>query len=94
MVDRSLHEKFQLARKLPPAILLLFRTGGAQSGGGGRLDELKLMLNQPSLSGSGSELGNIVRFNLFGWLSNLNVSLNADLLTSRNHPLTHKPAAN
>ena len=51
-VEISFHAKFKLPRKLPPAISLLFRTGG-----GRRLEELKLRLTQPSLAGSGAELG-------------------------------------
>ena len=61
-VERSLHAEFQLPRKLPPAISLLFRTGGGRAAGGQRaggwLEELKLRLTQPSLAGSGAELGN------------------------------------
>ena len=49
-VERSLHVEFQL-----PRMLFHYYSGWAA----GRLEESKLMLTQPSLAGSGAELGKI-----------------------------------
>jgi hypothetical protein len=58
-VKRSLYAELQLPMKF---FSLLVRSGGWPAGrAGGRLEESKIRLTQPSLAGTGAELGNILK---------------------------------